>query len=107
MQEIPSDYTKMSMQESVRQLPPPTDDTSQEFEAYKNRMGYDAAKRVSVIRFLSGRRYFLSRSGRSASRHQILSVLHRYSRRYAVGPDLGCGTDPGDRCHDRRRDAAV
>ena len=40
-QEIPPDYTKMSMQERVRQLPPPTEDTSQEFEAYKNRMGYD------------------------------------------------------------------
>ena len=47
-QEIPPDYTKMSMQERVRQLPPPTEDTSQEFEAYKNRMGYDAAKMKSI-----------------------------------------------------------
>jgi len=37
----------MSIQERVRQLPTPTDDTSQEFEAYKNRMGYDAAKMKS------------------------------------------------------------
>ena len=37
-QEIPPDYTKMSMHERVRQLPPPTEDTSQEFEAYKNRL---------------------------------------------------------------------
>lgn len=47
-QEIPPDYTKMSMWERVRQLPPPTEDTSQEFEAYKNRMGYDAAKMKSI-----------------------------------------------------------
>lgn len=47
-QEIPPDYTKMSMRERVRQLPPPTEDTSQEFEAYKNRMGYDAAKMKSI-----------------------------------------------------------
>ena len=47
-QEIPPDYTKMSIQERVRQLPTPTDDTSQEFEAYKNRMGYDAAKMKSI-----------------------------------------------------------
>ncbi len=47
-QEIPPDYTKMSIQERVRQLPPPTEDTSQEFEAYKNRMGYDAAKMKSI-----------------------------------------------------------
>lgn len=38
----------MSIQERVRQLPTPTDDTSQEFEAYKNRMGYDAAKMKSI-----------------------------------------------------------
>ena len=38
-QEIPPDYTKMSIQERVRQLPTPTDDTSQEFEAYKT--GWD------------------------------------------------------------------
>lgn len=47
-QEIPPDYTKMSMQERVRQLPPPTEDTSQEFEAYKNRMRYGAAKIKSI-----------------------------------------------------------
>ena len=47
-QEIPPDYTKMSMQERVRQLPPPTEDTSQEFEAYKNRMRYGAAKMKSI-----------------------------------------------------------
>ena len=48
VQEIPPDYTKMSIQERVRQLPPPTEDTSQEFEAYKNRMGYDAAKMKNI-----------------------------------------------------------
>ena len=47
-QEIPPDYTKMSIQERVRQLPPPTEDTSQEFEAYKNRMRYGAAKMKSI-----------------------------------------------------------
>lgn len=47
-QEIPPDYTKMSIQERVRQLPPPTEDTSREFEAYKNRMGYGAAKMKSI-----------------------------------------------------------
>lgn len=37
-------YKEMPLQERVRRLPPPTEDISQEFDAYKIRMGCDEAK---------------------------------------------------------------
>ena len=42
------DYTKLSMKERAELLPPPTDDTMEEFEQYKIRMGYGKEKMRSV-----------------------------------------------------------
>lgn len=42
------DYTKLSMKERAELLPPPTDDTMEEFEQFKNRMGYSGEKMRSV-----------------------------------------------------------
>ena len=42
------DYTKFSMKERAELLPPPTDNTMEEFEQYKVRMGYNQEKLKSV-----------------------------------------------------------
>ena len=42
------DYTKLSIKERAQLLPPPTDDTMEEFEQFKNRMGYSGEKMRSV-----------------------------------------------------------
>ncbi len=42
------EYTKISMKERAELLPPPTDNIMEEFEKYKNRMGYDEEKMRSV-----------------------------------------------------------
>ena len=42
------DYTKLSMKERAELLPPPTDNTMEEFEQYKVRMGYNQEKLKSV-----------------------------------------------------------
>lgn len=42
------EYTKLSMKERAELLPPPTDDTMEEFEQFKNRMGYSDEKLRSV-----------------------------------------------------------
>ena len=42
------DYTKLSMKERAQLLPPPTDNTMEEFEQFKNRMGYSDEKMRSI-----------------------------------------------------------
>ena len=42
------DYTKISMKERAELLPPPMDNTMEEFEQYKTRMGYGEGKMRSV-----------------------------------------------------------
>ncbi|MBQ6812504.1 MAG: relaxase/mobilization nuclease domain-containing protein [Agathobacter sp.] len=48
VKETEVDYTKLSMKERAELLPPPTDDTMEEFEQFKNRMGYSDEKMRSV-----------------------------------------------------------
>ena len=46
--EEPIDYVKIPMQDRAHLLPPPTDNTMEEFEKYKVRMGYNEGKMKSV-----------------------------------------------------------
>jgi len=47
-EEAEIDYTKLSMKERAELLPPPTDNTMEEFEQFKIRMGYGKEKMRSV-----------------------------------------------------------
>ena len=47
-EEVEIDYTKLSMKERAELLPPPTDNTMEEFEQFKIRMGYGEEKMRSV-----------------------------------------------------------
>ncbi|MGN1197471.1 MAG: relaxase/mobilization nuclease domain-containing protein [Acetatifactor sp.] len=47
-EEMEIDYTKISMKERAELLPPPMDNTMEEFEQYKTRMGYGEGKMRSV-----------------------------------------------------------
>lgn len=47
-EEAEIDYTKLSMKERAELLPPPTDNTMEEFEQFKIRMGYGEEKMRSV-----------------------------------------------------------
>ena len=46
--EEPIDYAKIPMKDRVHLLPPPTDNTLEEFEQYKVRMGYNEGELKSV-----------------------------------------------------------
>lgn len=46
--EEPIDYAKIPMKDRAHLLPPPTDNTMEEFEKYKVRMGYNEGKLKSV-----------------------------------------------------------
>ena len=88
-EEEPVDYTKFSMKERVELLPPPTDNTMEEFEQYKVRMGYNQEKLKSVRYRMSVYDDFLKEydqrkkikgMGRPAQKQKTVKKNRDYSR---------------------------